>query len=89
MERAGIVLNYSNEDLRRCINIETAKGKLPFCCYADFDEYCGKSVINGVEVNIGQSDSGYYLIEMMYRNVGFRMIIEDLTIEEVVGSLLY
>lgn len=45
-----------------------------------------------MEVGIGQSDSGHYLVEFMYDNVGFRMIIEGLSIEEieaVIDSLIY
>lgn len=87
----AIVLNYSDEDISRSVNIELAKGKFPFCCYGSFDEHCEKSIISGVEANIGQTDSGYYLIEMMYKDVGFRIIAEGLTTEEiemVVGSLV-
>ena len=79
----GIVLNYSNEDFSRGINIEIAKGKLPFTCYGDFERYCEMSVIRGIEVGIGQSDAGHYVVEFMYKDVGFRMIIEGLSIEEI------
>ncbi len=86
------VLNYSNEDYTRNINIEFAKGKFPFTCYGDFGRFCEMSEICGVEVGIGQSESGHYLVEFMYNNVGFRMITDGLSIEEteaVIESLIY
>lgn len=79
----GIVLNYSNEDFSRSINVELAKGGYPISCYGDFERYCEMSVISGNEVGIGQSDAGYYVVEFMYKDVGFRMIIEGLSIEEI------
>ncbi len=79
----GNVLNYSNEDFTRSINIEFSKGKLPFTCCGDFEHYCEMSEICGVEVGIGQSDNGHYLVEFMYADVGFRMIIEGLSIDEI------
>ncbi len=87
----AIAMNYSNEDFSRSINIELTKNKFPFSCYGSFEIYYEKSIISGVEAYIGQTDNGYYLIEMMYRNVGFRIIIEGLTItemEDMVESIL-
>ncbi len=82
-----ITLNYSNDDFTRNVNIEIAKGKLPFCCNGSFEEHCEKSIICGAEALIGQNEDGYYLIEMMYKDVGFRFIIEGLTIEEIEGII--
>ncbi len=79
----GIVINYSNKDLSRNINIELAKGKYPYSCSTDFELCCEKSVIRGTEAVIGQSETGDYFIEFMYRNVGFHIIINGLSIEEI------
>lgn len=86
------VINYSNQDFTRSINIETAKGKYPYSCIAnwelgDFE----MSRINGTQVFLAQSDGGYRFAEFMYEDVGFHIIFEGLTeveIVDVITSLL-
>lgn len=78
------VLNWSNEDFSRSVNIELRKGAMPFSCFAVLTAEYEPSIINNVEVGIGQTDDGIYLVEFMHRDVGFRMIVEGLTQEELV-----
>lgn len=81
------VLNYSNEEITRSVNIEVDKGTLPFSCYAFWDAEQGRSVISGTEVVIGQWDDGCYYAEFLYRDVGFRIITQGLTLEELVAVI--
>lgn len=78
------VINYSNEDFSRSLNIEVSKGRLPVTDIADFYEISEKSKINGVEVGIGLSDAGYYFVEFIYNNTGFRIIGNGLSEEELI-----
>ena len=63
------VLNYSNQDFTRLINIEVAKGNIPFLDYSTFSVEDDTSVINNVELKIGLTDDGHYYTEFMYKNV--------------------
>lgn len=83
----GIGSNYSNEDYSRTVNIEIKKDSLPLCDYAFLEATEEKSIINNVELAIGQSDNGYYYAQFMYRNVGFQMIAHGLTQEEFVAMI--
>lgn len=52
------------------------------------DEYDEKSIINNVEVAIGQdTNSEYYFAEFLLHNVGFRFIVEGLTQDEFVAVI--
>lgn len=82
----GIILNYSNEDFSRCVNLEIEKGRLPVSCYAFFDEMEEMSAINGTEVKIAEAD-GYYYAQFMYRDAGFRIIGQGLTESEFVDII--
>lgn len=83
------VINYSNLDdaMGRSINIEVAKGRLPFSCVGFFEYDCMKpSVIGGEEVYMAESGT-YYYAEFMHDNVGFRLIIHGLSEEEIVSVI--
>ncbi len=80
-----VVLNWSNEDFSRSVNIELKKGGMPFQCFGVMTQADETSVISGVEVFIGQNDEGICLVEFMYQDVGFRMVVEGLTQEELVA----
>ena len=82
------ILNYSSEDGSRTVNLECSKGKYPFNCVAIWsdDENIKKSVINGESVTlIYDGDMGIYYSEFMHNGVGFRIIAENLTSDEVVN----
>lgn len=81
------VLNWSNADFSRTVNIELRKGGMPFQCFGVMTEENETSVIGGLEVFIGRDDGGLWLVEFMYQNVGFRMIAEGLTQEELVAVI--
>lgn len=83
------ILNYSNKDFTRSVNIEGCKGKLPPSCIANWEfEDFEISKINGEKVFIAlDKDTGYYFAEFMYKNVGFRIIIEGLNEDEIVSVI--
>ena len=74
------ILNYSSEDGSRTVNLECSKGKYPFNCVAIWsdDDNIKKSVIY-------DGDMGIYYSEFMHNGVGFRIIAENLTSDEVVN----
>lgn len=80
-------LNYFNKDLTKKITVEIKKGNLPWNDTNDFYSHYRKSYINEIEVGIGRTDSHIYLVEFMYNQVGFRMISEGLTQDELVSII--
>ena len=86
----GVILNYSNEDFSRGVNLEIEKGGLPASDCAFFSELKEKSVINGTEVKIAEAD-GYYYAQFVYKDAGFQIIGQGLTESEfvdVIASLI-
>ena len=81
------VLNYSNEDHTRHINIEVAKGHIPFLDYGMFSVKDKTSVINNVELKIGLTDDGRYYSEFMYKSVGFMISAEGVTEDEFISII--
>ncbi len=79
------VLNYSNDDCTRSVNIELKKGGLPISDYGTLPPDCDRSTINGVRVGIGQINGGVYLAEFVHRGVGFRLVTKGLAQEEMVS----
>ncbi len=80
-------INYSNDDFSRNVSISVAKGKIPFSCIAFWEnDNLKPSAICGEEVYFAQSlSTGYYYVEFMHKNIGFRMIIEGLSEDEIVS----
>ena len=83
----GNVLNYSNESFDRSVNLEVWKHRDFISCVAFFDLIEDRSVINGVEVALALSEGGYYHAEFTRDGVGFRLIAEGLSEEEVVDVI--
>ncbi len=81
------VLNYSNGDFSRTVNLEIKKGALPVLDYGFGKSSEEKSCINNWEVAIGLSESGYYHAVFMYRDVGFCVNAQGLTQDEFVAVL--
>ena len=82
------ILNYSNEDFTRSVNLEVAKGHIPWVDYMHFDTEDETSVINNVELKIGKTDEGYYYTEFLYNNVGFTICTKGLTQDEFVAIIM-
>ena len=81
----GNVLNFSDASFARSVNLEVWKDRGSITtCYAFFDFIEEYSVINGVEVALAVSEGGYYHAEFSRGGVGFRLIAEGLSREEVV-----
>lgn len=93
------VLQYTNEDFTRSVNLEFKKGSLPVADYGlgEYVIYNGldnnaennseskkTSVINGFEVFIGHSDGGLYQARFMYHDVGFIVGSTGLTQDEFI-----
>ena len=83
----GNVLNFSDEGFGRCVNLEVWKARSFISCVAFFDLIEERSVINGVEVALAVSEGGYYHAEFTRGGVGFRLIAEGLSREEVVDVI--
>lgn len=82
------VLNYSNEDCTRLINIEIAKGAMPFQDFVVNSTEYQKSIINGQEVVIGfDTVSNNYFCGFMHDNVGFAITTGGLSQDEVVAVI--
>lgn len=79
------ILNYSNGD--RHINVEGAKGKYPFSCYGNWEcEDFEPSTIKGETVYLAlNKETGYGFAKFMYHDVGFRIIFEGMTENEIVS----
>lgn len=84
---AADILNYADADFTRTVHVEVNKGSdVPQCCLY-FEGKEEKSVINSVELLIGQSKNGYYYAEFQYQNVGFLISAGGVTQEEFVNIL--
>lgn len=81
------ILNYSNGDFSRSVNIEFQTGSLPPSCYAFFEDIKNESVINDEKVKIAQDENGYYYASFMHKNIGFRIIGEGLSQAEFISIL--
>ena len=81
------VLNYSNDDFTRSVQVEVDKGSSVVQDYLFFKGTEEKSVINNVEVLIGLSENGYYYSEFMYNGVGFCIDAKGVTEDEFVAIL--
>lgn len=82
-----IILNYSNDDFSRSVNIETEKNAIPKSDCAFFSEIENNSIINNTAVGIGETNDGYYYAQFIYHGVGFRLIFNGLTESEVVSVI--
>lgn len=70
----------------RGISVTVRKDQLPYQFFALLTkEEMETSEIRGVEVSIGQTESGTWLAEFLYKDVGFRIVAEGLTQDELVA----
>jgi len=84
----GIVLNYSNKDVTRNVNVEIAKNQIPYMDFGFFSQEDFKmSTISGNDVFIGRNDAGYYQAKFICNNTGFVVTMEGLSQEEVVAVI--
>lgn len=81
------VLNYSNEDVSRLVNLEIKKGSLPILDYGFGDSTEEKSIINNQEVFIGYSESSGYHAIFMYQDIGFCVHGDGLSQDEFIAIL--
>ncbi len=68
----------------RGISVTVRKDRLPYQFFALPREEFEPSVIREVEVGIGRTESGIYLVEFLYQDVGFRIVADGVTQEELV-----
>ncbi len=83
----GNKIQYSNEDLSRGVAINVDKESLPYDFGNFFANIQSKSVINNVEVGIGQTPIEEFYAEFMYQNVGFRIFAYGLSQDEFVAII--
>lgn len=81
----GTILNYSNKDFSRTLNIEISKASMPITDCAFFSEIKDKSIINNTEIAIGDAGDGYYYAQFAFCNVTFRIIGEGLSENEFIN----
>jgi len=80
-----IILNYSNDNFSRTMNIELEKGSIPFQDFVVDTTKYQKSIISGQQVIIGLDvTTNTYFIGLMHDNVGFAITAYGLTQDEVV-----
>ena len=81
-----IKLTWTNADQSRGVSIQISKDQMPYTFFhlLTTGEF---SLIRDTDVGIWQDSRGTYLVEFMYRNVGFRMITEGLSLEETVAVI--
>jgi len=80
------ILNYSNSDFTRNVNIELAKNKLPVLDFG-IDAELKESKISDCPVYLGVSKEGEYQARFIYNNTGFVVNTDGLTQEEVVAVI--
>lgn len=81
-----VVLNYSNADYSRNLNIEVAKYAIPFQDFIVSATDYQKSVIAGQDVVIGfDSVQNVYSAVLLHNDVGFAITADGLTLDEVVS----
>lgn len=79
-------LEWVTEDYSRGVSVTVRKDRLPYQFFALLtQEKMENSEICGVEVFIGRTDYGTWLAEFLYKDVGFRIVAEGLTQEELVA----
>lgn len=85
-------LEWVTEDYSRGICVTVRKDRLPYQFFALLTkEEMETSEIRGVEISIGQTEYGTWLVEFLYNEVGFRICADGLTQDElmaVIESLL-
>lgn len=78
------VLSYRNADGTRGVSVNVDKGILPFDFCNLFAEVNTRSVIEQTEVGLAQHTDGTFLAEFTVRGVGFRIVANGLTAEELI-----
>lgn len=89
----GNVINYANEDFTKSVNIEVSKEQfIPSDISEVFGDQYQQSVIDGMDICLGQTDDQYYYAEFLYHEVGLRIVADGLSEEEfisVIESLIW
>lgn len=80
------VLNYSNSDFTRNVNIELAKDRLPILDFG-IDAELKESIISDCPVYLGVDKEGSYQARFIYNHTGFIVNADGLTQEEVVAVI--
>ncbi len=84
----GNVLNYSNKDMTRNVNVEMAKNKIPCMDFGFLSQEDVKiSTISGNDVFINRNAAGYYQAKFICNNTGFVVTTDGLSQEEVVAVI--
>lgn len=79
------VLNYSNDDFSRSVNLEVAKDDLPLLDFLVSQERTSMSQILGYDVYIADCLDGYYQAQFICDDVGFVLTTKGLSEAEVIA----
>ena len=77
------ILNFSNNDFTRSVNIEISKNKLPVMDFGVGEETSEESIISGVSVYLGCNKDNIYQAKFIYKNTGFVLTTDGLSQDEV------
>lgn len=80
------VLNYSNSDFTRNVNIELAKDRLPILDFG-LDAELKESIISDCSVYLGIDKEGNYQARFIYNDTGFVVNADGLSREEFVAVI--
>lgn len=83
----AVILNYSNSDFTRNVNLEINNDRRVLRDYGFFDGTEQKSVINNIELLIGVTDSDFYYAEFMHKGAGFMINADGLTQKEFISVI--
>ena len=78
---------YDNEDGSRSVDMEFRKGDIPLTDMIFYYSTEEKSLMNGTDVMIGRYGDSAFEVEMIYKNVGFRIHFRGLSEEEVIAVI--
>ena len=81
------LLACKNEVGSKSARVNIAKGKMPFMDCIFYDPEMEKSIINNLEVLIGQNENEIYIAEFMHQNVGFMISADGLTEDEFIAII--
>lgn len=81
------LLNFSSDGFERSVHLEVRKNGFPILDYLHFRGNEEASVINGTDVLIGLTESGYYYARFMYRDVGFVLDANGVSQDEFISII--
>ena len=82
-----LVLNYSNGDFSRTVNLEVAKGEQPLMDFTVASDDIKTSLISGTAVCLFCNSSGIYQARFLCHDTGFVLTADGLSRDEVISVI--